>query len=73
MLPFTREQFLDVFARYNDAARRFGAAFVLPGVLLAWAAWQGRLQFGRQDGLPRALGCCRCRRTGRCLPAVCWR
>lgn len=112
MLPFTRAQFLDVFARYNeavwpvqgvgvllglaacvavlrpgrtratlvlsglalmwlwtgavyhwrffaainDAARLFGAAFVLQGVLLARAAWQGRLQFGRRDGLPRTLG-----------------
>jgi hypothetical protein len=44
------------FAAINGAARLFGAAFVLQGVLLAWAAWQGRLQFGRRDGLPRALG-----------------
>ncbi len=112
MLPFTREQFLEVFARYNEAvwpmqavavllglaacvavlrpgARRgrivtaalalmwiwtgavyharffaainaaatvFGAFFVLQGLLLAWTAWRGTLQFGRRDGVARGLG-----------------
>ncbi|HEY0826346.1 MAG TPA: DUF6064 family protein [Ramlibacter sp.] len=112
MLPFTREQFLEVFARYNEAvwpvqalavmlglaacvavlrpgvrrgrvvtgvlaamwlwtgvlyhwtffaainpvARVFAAAFVLQGVLLAWTAWRGSLQFGRRDGAARWLG-----------------
>ena len=112
MLPFTREQFLEVFARYNEAiwpmqavavllglaacvavlrpgARRgrlvaaalalmwlwtgavyhgrffaqinpaatlFAGAFVLQGLLLAWCAWRGTLQFGRGAGIARALG-----------------